>query len=194
MEKIKKGAIEVICGNMYSEKSSTLIRKLKRLQYSKKTIEVFKPKMDNRYSEDKITTHEGIEFAAKSVENSKDIKNFLLAKMEKYPDVVAIDEIQFFDEGIIQVVEDLADMGIYVIVAGLDQDFRGEPFRIVADLLARAEYITKLSSVCVVCGESASKSQRLVDGKPASLSDPTILVGGVESYEPRCRKHFENKE
>ena len=186
-----KGAIEVICGNMYSDKSSTLIRRLKRFAYAKKTVKVFKPKLDNRYSEDKIVTHEGIEFDAITVKEPKEIMNIILSNMEKFPDVVAIDEIQFFNEEIIDIVEKLANMGMYVIVAGLDQDFRGQPFRVVADLLARAEHITKLSSVCVVCGRPATKSQRLVNGKPASLDEPTIVVGGVESYEPRCREHFE---
>lgn len=191
MYKTKKGAIEVICGNMYSDKSSTLIRRLKRFAYAQKTIKVFKPKLDDRYSEDKIVTHEGIEFDAITVEKPQEIRNKILANMQKFPDVVAIDEVQFFDYEIIEVIEELANAGIYVIVAGLDQDFRGEPFRVVADLLARAEFITKLSSICVVCGEAATKSQRLIDGKAANLSEPTILIGGNETYEPRCREHFE---
>ena len=185
------GFIEVITGPMFADKSRTLISRVSNLRYANKTIKVYKPSIDNRYSEDKIVSHNGEKLEAKSVINSQEIMNDLLSKMEKFPDVVIIDEVQFFDYNIVKVVEELANAGVRVIVAGLDQDFRGESFPIVAELMARAEIITKLTAVCTVCGAAATRSQRLVDGKPAEMTDDTVKIGAKESYEARCREHHE---
>ena len=188
------GFIEVICGPMFASKTETLISRITSLQYAKQTIKVYKPELDNRYSTKEIVSHAGARIEAKAVNSSKDIMSDLLSKMEKLPDVVVIDEVQFFDNNVILVAEKLANMGIRVIVAGLDQDFRGDPFPIVAELMARAEIVTKLTAVCTVCGAAATRSQRIVGGKPAKMSDLTVKVGAKESYEARCREHHETDD
>ncbi|KSU81821.1 thymidine kinase [Fictibacillus enclensis] len=177
------GWVEVICGSMFSGKSEELIRRVRRAKYGKLEVQVFKPVIDNRYSEESVVSHNGTAVIAKPVEKSVDI----LKKVSPDTEVVAIDEIQFFDEDVISVVQELADHGIRVIVAGLDQDFRGEPFGPMPKLMALAETVTKLQAICMVCGSPASRTQRLINGKPASYDDPIILVGASESYEPRCR-------
>lgn len=184
-----KGFIEVICGPMYASKTENLISRITSLEYAKQVIKIYKPKVDNRYSDNEIVSHAGTRIPATVIENSKEIMQDLMSKMVKLPDVVVIDEVQFFDEGIIDVVEKLADAGIRVIVAGLDQDFRGEPFGVIAQLMARAEIVTKLTAVCTVCGSAATRSQRLVDGEPALSSEDTVQIGASESYEARCRDH-----
>ena len=184
-----EGRIEVICGPMFSSKTETLISRITRLKYANKTFKVFKPSIDNRYSESEIVSHAGLREQSIPVKDSQDILNFLYSKMVKLPDVVIIDEVQFFDKGIVKTITELANMGVSVIAAGLDQDFRGEPFEITASLLALAETVTKLTAVCVVCGNDATRSQRLVDGKPADYNDNIVLVGAKESYEARCREH-----
>jgi thymidine kinase len=148
---------------------------------------VFKPKLDNRYSDKSVVSHNGASVLAKPVERSFSILEEVSAEV----DIVAIDEVQFFDENIIEVAQKLADRGHRVILAGLDQDFRGEPFGPMPALMAAAELVTKLQAVCAVCGSPASRTQRLIDGQPAGYDEPIILVGAAESYEARCRHHHE---
>ena len=187
----REGWLEVICGCMFAGKTEELIRRINVLNYAKKKILVFKPKIDNRYSSNEIVSHMGTKVPCYVIEKAKDI----LKKVDSDVDVVAIDEIQFFDNQIVDVCEYLADKGIRVIVAGLDKDFRGESFGVLPELLTRAEFVTKLTAVCAKCGAPATRTQRLVNGKPASFDDPVILVGAVEHYEPRCRHchEVENK-
>ena len=185
------GFIEVICGPMFASKTETLISRITSLQYAKQKIKIYKSQIDDRYSSNEIVSHAGSKIEAKAVGSSREIMNDLMSKMEQLPDVVIIDEVQFFDLNIVKVVEKLADMGVRVIVAGLDQDFRGNPFPIIAELSARAEIVTKLTAVCTVCGAAATRSQRLVDGKPAPVTGLTIQVGAKESYEARCRDHHD---
>ncbi|WP_353893188.1 thymidine kinase [Proteinivorax hydrogeniformans] len=181
------GWIEVITGSMFSGKSEELIRRIKRARYGKKKIEVFKPKIDARYCRKSVVSHNGDKITATNIERASEINDFISEDAQ----VVAIDEIQFFDEEIIKVCQSLADSGKRVIVAGLDMDFRGEPFGYTNLLMSMAEYVDKLQAICVVCGNPASRTQRLIEGRPASLSDPTILVGAKESYEARCRQCHE---
>ncbi|MGL4953350.1 MAG: thymidine kinase [Culicoidibacterales bacterium] len=179
----KDGWLEVICGSMFAGKTEELIRRLKRLEYAKKTFYVFKPQIDNRYSDSDVVSHNGQAIEAIAIVHAKDALNYLT------PDtaVVAFDEVQFFDVGVIHVIEEIASRGIRVIAAGLDMDFRGEPFGIIPNLLAKAEFVTKLTAICTVCGEPATRTQRLINGRPANYHDPIVLVGAQESYEARCR-------
>jgi thymidine kinase len=179
-----EGWIEVITGCMFAGKTEELLRRIKRLEYAKKTILVFKPSIDNRYSESDVVSHNNKRTKSYSVTNSSEILEAV--NLEK-PYAVAIDEAQFFNDDIIEVCEKLADIGIRVIVAGLDTNFRGEPFGPMPIILARSEYVTKLQAICQVCGAPATRTQRLIDGKPAKYSDPTIQIGASEQYEARCR-------
>lgn len=179
----QRGCLEVICGSMFSGKSEELIRRVHRVRFGKLKAEVFKPAIDDRYSEAEVVSHNGISVLATPVVSAEEI----LYKKDADSDVVAIDEVQFFDEGIVPVVQRLADEGIRVLVAGLDQDFRGKPFGQVPELMGLAETVTKLQAICVVCGDAASRTQRLIDGKPAPYDEPTIMVGASEAYEARCR-------
>ncbi|WP_066176133.1 thymidine kinase [Bacillus marinisedimentorum] len=179
----QSGWVEIICGSMFSGKSEELIRRVRRAQYGKLNVQVFKPALDNRYSEEAVVSHNGTSVIAEPLAASRDILENVLPET----DVVGIDEVQFFDEEIVGVVEELADRGYRVLAAGLDQDFRGEPFGTMPDLMSLAESVTKLQAICLVCGSPASRTQRLIDGEPASYDDPIILVGASESYEPRCR-------
>lgn len=179
----REGWIEVISGCMFAGKTEELIRRINVLSYAKKNIIVFKPKIDNRYSDSEIVSHSGAKVPCLVVEKAKDI----LKKIEADTEVVAIDEVQFFDKDIVEVCEYLADKGIRVMVAGLDKDFRGESFGVMPELLTRAEFVTKLTAVCAKCGAPATRTQRLVNGKPAGFEDPIVMVGADESYEPRCR-------
>ncbi|MDQ0269278.1 thymidine kinase [Cytobacillus purgationiresistens] len=179
------GWVEVICGSMFSGKSEELIRRVRRAQFAKQQIAVFKPQIDKRYSEESVVSHNGSSFIAQPVAHSSEIFQFISSDIE----VIAIDEVQFFDDDIIHVIQKLANNGHRVIAAGLDQDFRGVPFGKMPDLMAIAELVTKLQAVCATCGSPASRTQRLINGKPASFDDPVILVGASESYEPRCRHH-----
>ena len=182
------GRIEVICGSMFCGKTEELIRRVRRAIIARQTVKVFKPQIDDRYGIQNITSHTGQSVEAIPVASSQDI----LALADGRATVVAIDEAQFFDLGLIEVVQGLVDeRSLRVIVAGLDTDFRGEPFGPMPQLLSIAEEVIKLHAICVVCGEDASRTQRLVDGKPAAYDDPTILVGAQESYEARCRQHHE---
>ena len=183
-EGVNTGWIEVICGSMFSGKSEELIRRVRRVQIAKKKIQIFKPAIDNRYAVQYIYSHSGTKVEAINITKSKDI----LERIEPDTEVIAIDEAQFYNDDIVFVCQKLADQGKRVIIAGLDQDFRGEPFGPIPKLLAVAEYIDKLQAICMVCGNTASRTQRLVNGQPAKYSDPTILIGAQESYEARCRK------
>jgi len=182
-ERKMEGFIELICGSMFSGKSEELIRRVRRATYEKREVQVFKPMIDNRYSVDEVVSHNGNKVIAKPLARSIDI----IANVAEQTTVVAIDEVQFFDEKIIEVMEHLADNGKRVIAAGLDQDFRGEPFANVATLMALAENVTKLHAVCTCCGAPASRTQRLIDQKPADYDEPIILIGAEEAYEARCR-------
>ena len=184
-QELQKGWIEVICGPMFAGKSEELIRRVKTLSYAHQKIVAFKPAIDNRYDKSAIASHDGEKYQAFAIKSAEDI----LPLVESDVQVVAIDEVQFFKDSIVSICESLADRGVRVIVAGLDTDFRGEPFGVMPLLLARAEFVTKLSAACTVCGCAATRTQRLVDGKPANYDDPIILVGAQESYEARCRKH-----
>lgn len=187
----REGWLEVICGCMFAGKTEELIRRINVLSFAKKNIIVFKPKIDDRYSTTEIVSHAGTHVPCIVVKTAKEILNYI----ETDTEVVAIDEVQFFDKDIVDVCEYLADKGLRVMVAGLDKDFRGEPFGVLPELLTRAEFVTKLTAVCAKCGAPATRTQRLVDGKPASFEDPIVLVGAVDHYEPRCRHchEIENK-
>lgn len=178
-----KGWIEVICGSMFSGKSEELIRRIRRARYARQKVQVFKPTIDKRYSSVDVVSHNGTKVKAVSVEHPEEILDSIDADTE----VVAIDEVQFFNNDIVAVCEELACRGLRVIVAGLDTDFRGEPFGPTPKLMAVAEYVEKLQAICVKCGNPASRTQRLVNGEPAPYDGPTILVGASENYEARCR-------
>ncbi|MGZ0139252.1 thymidine kinase [Bacillus velezensis] len=183
----QSGWLELICGSMFSGKSEELIRRVKRATYAKQEVKVFKPAIDNRYSEEAVVSHNGTSMTSHVISSSAEIWDHV----SESTDVIAVDEVQFFGESIIGDLSSLADKGYRVIAAGLDMDFRGEPFGVVPNLMAVAESVTKLQAVCSVCGSPASRTQRLIDGKPASYDDPVILVGASESYEARCRHHHE---
>ena len=179
----KLGWIEVICGPMFAGKSEELIRRIKRIEYAKKKVIVFKPLIDNRYSEDEVVSHNKRKTKCYNLASSQDVYKYITDDVY----AVAFDEVQFMDEGILKVCQDLADKGIRVICAGLDNDFRGEPFSIMPQLLCMAEDVTKLTAICNVCGSNATRTQRIVNGIPAAYDDPIIIVGASEAYEPRCR-------
>jgi thymidine kinase len=181
------GSIEVVTGSMFSGKTDELIRRLRRARIARQKVQVFKPIIDNRYNVEKVTSHAGNEFEALPIESSGQI----LRNLEADTSVVGIDEAQFFDDGIIEIAKQLAGGGIRIIVAGLDMDFRGEPFGCMPTFLAIAERVEKLQAICMICGEPASRTQRLVNGKPAKYSDPIVIVGASEMYEARCRQHHE---
>lgn len=178
------GWIELICGSMFSGKTEELIRRVKRAQIARQKVQVFKPALDERYTREMVSSHDGVYLEAVVVREATEI----LSLIESDVNVVAVDEVQFFDWTIADVCNALADRGIRVIAAGLDMDFRGEPFGPVPLLMAQAEVVDKLEAICVVCGASASRTQRLIDGQPASYDDPVILVGASEVYEARCRR------
>ncbi|EYE89809.1 thymidine kinase [Fervidicella metallireducens AeB] len=178
------GWIEVVVGPMYSGKSEELIRRVKRAKIAKQSIMVFKPAIDIRYSKTDVVSHSGDKEGAICVSSAKEILTFVTEDTQ----VVAIDEVQFFDDEIIDVCRKLADKNKRVICAGLDMDFRGEPFGPIQGLLAIAEFVDKIQAICVVCGNPATRTQRLINGKPARYSDPIVLVGAQEAYEARCRK------
>ncbi len=181
--KPSSGWIEVVCGSMFSGKTEELIRRVRRAQIARQKVQVFKPAMDTRYADREVASHNGMQVEAVPVEDPTQLR----ALIEPDTTVVAIDEGQFFDQGLVDLCENLADEGIWVIVAGLDMDFRGEPFGPMPQLMARAERVDKLQAICVVCGGPASHTQRLIDGRPAAYDDPVILVGASEVYQARCR-------
>jgi len=182
-----KGSVEVITGSMFCGKTDELIRRLRRATIARQKVQVFKPAIDIRYAVEKVMSHAGAEFDALPIEKSAEIFEHLDDEVT----VVAIDEAQFFDADVVDVARELAERGIRVIVAGLDMDFRAEPFGPMPALLAEAEEVRKLRAICMVCGEEASRTQRLVNGKPARYDDPIVIVGADELYEARCRDHHE---
>ncbi|MBI4419400.1 MAG: thymidine kinase [Gemmatimonadetes bacterium] len=180
----RHGWIEVIAGVMFSGKSEELIRRVRRAVLAKKRVQVFKSHLDDRYGGVySVTTHDGIAVEANPVDSAAQIMRLVR------PDsaVIAIDEAQFLDENIVDVATGLAERGVRVMLAGTDTDFRGEPFGAMPQLMAVAELVDKLHAICVVCGDLACRNQRLIDGRPAPYDSPTIMVGGSESYEARCR-------
>lgn len=187
----QSGWIEVICGSMYAGKTEELMRRLNRLSWAKRPFLLFKHEIDIRYGDNAqfIVSHSGQKMEATPIHHSEEILNYVQEYQQSQGDLyaVAIDEVQFFDENILNILDVLANEGIRVIVSGLDKDFRGEPFGIMPQLLTKAEEVTKLTSICNQCGAPATRTQRLVDGTPANYDDPIVLVGAVESYEPRCR-------
>jgi thymidine kinase len=182
------GRMEVICGSMFCGKSEELIRRLRRAIIARQKLQVFKPVIDNRYAGiEKVTSHSGYEIPCIPVKDSSE----LLGLIEDNTTVVGIDEAQFFDDALVGVTQELVDRGIRVLVAGLDMDFKGQPFGCLPALLSKAEQVDKLQAICMVCGEPASRTQRLVNGKPAFFDDPVVIVGAAEMYEARCRIHHE---
>ena len=177
----KTGWIEVICGSMFSGKTEELIKRINRAQYAKQKIQAFKPALDDRYDKDYIVSHSRLKTLSKPISDINDV----LKLVDDDTDIVAIDEAQFFSNDIIDVCNTLADKGKRVIVAGLDQDYRGKPFGPMPFLMAIAEYVTKNLAICVKCGNPANRTQRLVH------DDKTILVGTTDIYEARCRNCHE---
>ncbi len=184
------GSLTVVTGSMYAGKTEELIRRSRRALYARRKVAVFKHAVDTRSDGSEVRSHNGVPHEAAAVGSSEE----LLAQVSEEIDVVAIEEAQFFDEGIVEACRTLADGGYEVIVTGLDMDFRGEPFGPMPKLLAEADEIVKLRAICARCGRDASRSQRLIDGRPAPATAPTILVGASESYEARCRHCHEVPE
>jgi thymidine kinase len=185
MESVARGGwIEVITGVMFSGKSEELLRRVRRAVLARRSVQVFKSHLDERYGGlGSVTTHDGGRIASEPVASARE----LMERVRPGTAVVAVDEVQFLDEGILDVANALADRGIRVIMAGTDMDFRGRPFGPVPRLMAAAEVVDKLHAICVRCGSPATRNQRLVDGRPAPAEGPTIQVGGLETYEARCR-------
>ena len=179
----RPGWVEVISGCMFAGKTEELIRRIKVLEFAKKNIKVFKPRIDNRYSDTFVVSHAGSRVNSIVIDSAAEI----LDHVDSSVDVVAIDEVQFLDEDICEVCDILAKEGKRVMVAGLDMDFRGEPFGMMPKLITEAEFVTKLTAVCNKCGAPATRTQRLVNGKSASYNDPLVLIGASEAYEARCR-------
>jgi thymidine kinase len=177
----RHGCIEVVCGSMFSGKTEELIRRVKRAKLARLRVQLFKPKVDDRYDAVKVVTHEGVNADAVPVANVEELLS-LIQWDETF--VVGIDEVQFFDRNLLAACQRMADAGIRVIAAGLDQDYRGEPFGLMPELLAIAEYVTKLHAVCARCGAEACRSQRLVS------QEGQLFVGGAAAYEARCRRCF----
>lgn len=175
----RRGSIEVVCGSMFSGKTEELIRRLRRAQIARLKVEIFKPAVDTRYHDEKVVSHDSNEIHSTPVPSSSNI--LLLANDV---DVVGVDEAQFFDMGLVQVCNQLADSGVRVIVAGLDMDFKGNPFGPIPALLATAEYVTKVHAICMRCGNLANHSHRITGGKEL------VLLGEKDSYEPLCRDCF----
>ena len=178
------GSLTVICGSMFSGKTEELIRLVRRAMHARKRVQVFKSSMDTRCDTTVIRTHDGMTFTALSAPDARTLESLLEPDVQ----IVGIEEVQFFDDAIVALCQRLADNGVQVIAAGLDQDFRGLPFTFMPQLMALADNVMKLHAICKVCGEEASRTQRLVDGRPAGWDEPTILVGADESYEARCRR------
>ncbi|MHB8869908.1 MAG: thymidine kinase [Thermoleophilia bacterium] len=184
----RDGWVEVICGSMFSGKSEELMRRLRRASIARQRVVVVKPALDVRYDASRISSHDGRGWEAFCVQRADEI---LLVPGVEEADVVAVDEAQFLDDELPHVVQFLADRNKRVIVAALDQDFRGEPFGPVPAVMAMAEFVDKLQAICARCGAPASRTQRLLDGLPAGEHDPLVMVGGTESYEARCRRCHE---
>jgi thymidine kinase len=172
---------------MFSGKTDELIRRLRRATIARQKVQVFKPAIDNRYAVQKVTSHAGSDYDALPITTAAEILSYL----DRDTTVVGIDEAQFFDGEIVSIAQRLADRGVRVIIAGLDTDFRGEPFGPMPVLMASAERVDKLQAICMVCGEPGTRTQRLVNGKPAHFNEPVVIVGAAEMYEARCRAHHE---
>lgn len=185
MPAVSHGWIEVIAGCMFSGKTEELIRRVRRAEMAKQKVRVVKPKIDNRYDKAYIVSHSGVKFTAFCTDHPE----WILSESINSVQVVAIDEGQFFADSIVNVAERLVSLGKRVIIAGLDLDFRGEPFGPMPTLLARADKVDKLTAICMQCGEEATRTQRIVSGKPAHYCDPVILVGATDYYQARCRAH-----
>jgi thymidine kinase len=180
----RQGWIEVITGVMFSGKSEELLRRVRRATIARKKVQVFKSHLDDRYGGVRaVASHDGRAADAIPVDSSAEIAR----QLNPLADVIAIDEAQFLDHGVVTLATRLADGGVRVIAAGTDCDFRGEPFGPMGELMAVAELVDKLHAICVICGNPASRNQRLIGGRPARYDSPTIMVGGSESYEARCR-------
>jgi thymidine kinase len=183
-----EGWVEVISGVMFSGKSEELLRRVRRAVLARKKVQVFKSHLDERYGGlQVVTTHDGTQLRSQAVSSSAEV----MERVRADTDVVALDEVQFLDDGIVAVVNHLADDGRRVLVAGTDMDFRGQPFGPIPALLAIAEKVDKLHAICMLCGNLATRNQRLIDGKPAPAESPTIQIGGMETYQARCRRCHE---
>jgi thymidine kinase len=181
------GKITVVCGSMFAGKSEELIRLARRSLYARKVVQVFKPAIDVRYDQTMVVTHMGVKHEAVPVSSVREI----CEKLNPAAQVVLIEEAQFFDDSIVDLAVELADSGLEVILAGLDQDFRRQPFGPMPALMAVADEVVKLRAICMKCGAPASHTYRVIDGKPAHKDDPIILIGATESYEARCRRCYE---
>lgn len=181
------GKLTVVCGSMYAGKSEELIRLARRSLYAKKRVQVFKPSIDDRYHQTMVVSHQGVQHEADTAKNVQELRS----KVKKDTQVLLIEEVQFFDPKIVDLCVEMADRGIDVICAGLDQDFRRQPFGPMPELMAAADEVIKLRAICMKCGAAASHTYRMVDGKPAHWDDPIVLIGATESYEARCRNCFE---
>ncbi len=182
----KIGHIEVICGPMFAGKTEELIRRVRRMEYAKKKYLVFKPNIDNRYSTDEVVSHNKKSTKAINIniKHPEEVKNYVTPEIS----ALVFDEVQFFDQSLIAIINYYAAQGLRIICAGLDKDFTGKPFGLIPYLLAIADEVTKLTAICMVCGEEATETQRIINGIPAYDDDPTVLIGANESYEARCRK------
>ncbi|CAD5244817.1 thymidine kinase [Thermococcus camini] len=184
------GFLEIITGPMFAGKTTELIKRIERQTFAKRKAALFKPSIDNRYSEDDVVAHNGLRYEAFVVPtNEEGVELIERITLGEGFEVIGVDEVQFFPPVIVETLNRLADEGIYVIASGLNLDFKADPFPVTRDLLVRADNIVYLTAVCTVCGKPATRSQRLIDGKPAPRDSPIILVGSSESYEARCREH-----
>ena len=184
------GKLEVICGSMFSGKTEELMLRLRRAEYAKKNVMTIKHEIDNRKSYSCIVSHNGVERTAKPIDPCEQGLNSLKQCIDTDVDVIGIDEIQFFPDEILPILLQMVENGKRILVAGLDMDFRCEPFGIVPALMSLADEVCKLRAICVICGNDANFTQRLINGQPANYEDPTILVGGQECYEARCRQCY----
>lgn len=187
MQKKTPAPVEVICGPMFCGKTEELIRRLRRAVIAKNKVQVFKPIIDDRYVIERVHSHGGIEIDALPLVHVGELWEHL----DPRTTVVGIDEAQFFDDSIIEIVDKLSGDGIRVILTGLDMDFRGVPFSVMPTLMAMAERVDKLTAICMVCGRPATRTQRIVNGEPADADDPIVIVGADEMYEARCREHHD---
>jgi len=186
---MSQGHLECIFGCMYAGKSEELIRKIRRAEIAQKKAIIFKPKIDNRYDENDVVSHSGLKAEAVPIYSEKQILS--IYKNFGPFDIVAIDEAQFFDEDLFEIIDILLEKEVTVIATGLNQDFRGQGFGIMPELIARADKTIHLTAVCQVCGEEATKTQRLLNNKPAPFDSETVIVGGKEQYEARCKNCYE---
>jgi len=184
------GFLEVITGPMFAGKTTELIKRIERQAFARRKVALFKPSIDTRYSREEVVAHNGLRYEAFVVPTDENgVRRIMETTIREGFEVIGIDEVQFFPIEIVDVLNRLADEGVYVIASGLNLDFKGDPFPVTRELLVRADNIVYLTAVCTVCGRPATRSQRLIDGKPVPRNSPVILVGGRESYEARCREH-----